>query len=94
MSLDHCTVQSTGFGTPGFQAAGNELVVTMTRDAGELPAAPGAEQMVALLEGRALLVCGDERHELAAGEGILVPANLACEWQATEPSLFYRVARR
>ena len=94
MSLDHCTVQSTGFGTPGFQAAGNELKVTMTRSAGELPAAPGAEQMVALLEGRALLLCGDERHELAAGEGILVPADLACEWQVIEPALFYRVARK
>lgn len=92
MSLDHCSVSATGFAA--HQAEGNELSVTMTRNVADLPSAPGAEQMIALLEGRALLLCGAERHELAEGEGILVPANLACDWQVLEPALFYRVARK
>ncbi|MFT4151723.1 MAG: cupin domain-containing protein [Paracoccaceae bacterium] len=94
MALDHCTVEATGLGAGPFQSAGCDLDVAMTRDAADLPQT-GAEQMVALLEGRARLDCSGESHELSAGEGILIPAGLTCRWQVLEqPALFYRVAAR
>lgn len=86
--------EATGMGAAPFHSDGRDLQVTMTRQVADLPATPGPEQMVALIEGRARLTCPGEVHDLAAGDGILIPAGLACDWQVLEPALFYRVAAR
>lgn len=93
MTLSACRTEATGLGAQVFRDAGNELAILMTRDAANLPDRAGPEQVIALLEGRARLVCPDETHDLAAGDGILIPADTPCRWEVIEPALFYRVAR-
>lgn len=92
MSLDQCTVTPTGMGAAPFAGAGNDLAISLVRGCAGLPEGPGPEQMVAVLEGRLRLVCPEETHELAAGDGILIPEGLACRWEMLEPALVYRVA--
>lgn len=94
MTLDHCTVTPTGMGATPFSGAGNDLAISLERGCAGLPEGPGPEQMVAVLEGRLRLVCPDEVHELAAGDGILIPEGLACRWEMLEPALVYRVATK
>jgi mannose-6-phosphate isomerase-like protein (cupin superfamily) len=51
------------------------------------------EEMGAVLEGRYELLCGDERYELAAGDGILVPPGEPRTWRVlSEAGVLYRVS--
>lgn len=60
---------------------------------GETLAAPPAtgEVMGAVLAGRFLLECEDETHELAPGQGILIPPGTVHSWTALEAGSLYRV---
>ena len=50
------------------------------------------EELGAVLEGRFELVCGDEHHELASGEGILIPPHEPRQWRVLSASgVLYRV---
>ena len=50
------------------------------------------EELGAVLEGEFELTCGDERHVLKAGMGILVPPREAHSWRAlTQGAVLYRV---
>jgi quercetin dioxygenase-like cupin family protein len=50
--------------------------------------------MGAVLEGRFALVCGDETHELLAGDGIVIPPGEARAWRLlSERGVLYRVWR-
>ena len=51
------------------------------------------EEMGAVLEGRYELVCGDERYELEAGDGILVPPGEPHSWRVlSDGGVLYRVS--
>jgi quercetin dioxygenase-like cupin family protein len=51
--------------------------------------------MGAVLEGRFELTCGDERYELAAGMGILIPANEPHVWRVlSDDGVLYRVSKK
>jgi hypothetical protein len=80
-----------------FEQHVEELAVVLTRvTRGDLirPASGLAEEMGAVLEGRFALVCGDDTHELVAGDGILVPQCEARAWQLlSERGVLYRVWR-
>ncbi len=50
------------------------------------------EEIGAVLEGRFELVCGDERHELADGQGIVIPPGEAHSWRVlSDGGVLYRV---
>lgn len=85
---------------PKFRAQGRDLVVELRRwhqsDIGELTAPPDlGEEVAAVLDGRFELVSDDERHELAAGSGILIPPGAARTWRLlSESGVLYRVFAR
>lgn len=54
------------------------------------PASTG-EVMGAVLAGRFRLECEDETHELAPGQGILIPPGTSHTWTALEAGSLYRV---
>jgi hypothetical protein len=85
---------------PDFRADGRDLVVELRRwhkgDIGALTPPPNLnEEVGAVLDGRFELLCGDERHELAAGSGILIPPGEDRTWRLlSESGVLYRVFPR
>jgi uncharacterized cupin superfamily protein len=97
-----CAVVDTGWRSAdkkplAFEQHADELAVSLTRvSRGEhiRPVSGIAEEMGAVLEGRFALICGDETHMLAAGDGILIPRGEARAWQLmSERGVLYRVWR-
>jgi mannose-6-phosphate isomerase-like protein (cupin superfamily) len=98
-----CATVDTGW-RPGdaspqrFSAHGGELAVELissTAEAGLALTETREEEMGAALEGRFVLTCGEETHELAAGQGILIPAGEPRQWRLmSETGVLYRVWRR
>ena len=97
-----CTVADSGWrpgasSAPCFRTEGHDLVVELRRwtpgDIAQLaPPRELNEEVGAVLEGRFELVCEDERHELAAGSGILVPPGAPRTWRLLSDSgVLYRV---
>ena len=93
-----CRVQASGWsahssGDVAFSAKGEVLTSELRRWRGrEVLEQSGPEEVGAVLEGCFELQCGDERHELAAGDGILIPAGEAHRWQVvSETGVLYRV---
>jgi mannose-6-phosphate isomerase-like protein (cupin superfamily) len=100
-----CTTADTGWRPDeetalDFRAEGSELAVELKRwtreDIAQLDAAPGlVEEMGAVLGGRFELVCEEERYELEAGGGILIPAGVPRRWRLlSETGVLYRVFPR
>ncbi len=89
-----CRVMESGFAAEGpFAAAGDHLDVQMLRTQSPISLAAGKEAMFAVIEGTLELRCGDdgEAHDLAAGEGLLVPAYTPVELTPSAPVLLYVV---
>ncbi len=57
---------------PGFQIVGSDLTVYHTYEAHARPDAPAHISIIVLVEGCAELELGDERHSIAAGDGVLL----------------------
>jgi mannose-6-phosphate isomerase-like protein (cupin superfamily) len=76
-----------------FSAKGQVLATELRRwHSGEQREQTGPEEVGAVLEGHFELRCGDERHELAAGQGILIPAGEPHVWQIlSDTGVLYRV---
>jgi quercetin dioxygenase-like cupin family protein len=99
-----CAVARSGW-NPGaasevdFQTKGRDLAVELRRwSEGQIfdvvAASELGEEMGAVLEGRFELACGDERYELGAGSGILVPENEPRTWRALSDGVLYRVRKQ
>ena len=88
---EHCATYDSGLGATPFQASGASLTVEMRRLATDLPETTGPEEMLAILEGNARIVCPDETHELKAGQGILIPASVPHRLEVQGSTLIYRV---
>jgi hypothetical protein len=86
--------------SPDFRAEGRDLTVELRRwhrdDIGGIAAPPNLnEEVGAVLDGRFELRSGDERHELAAGSGILIPPGAERTWRLLSDSgVLYRVFPR
>ena len=100
-----CTAEDSGWrpdakSAPDFRCDGRELTVELKRwtagDIASIVAAPGlTEEMGAVLEGRFELSCEDERYELNAGDGLLIPASAPRTWRLlSESGVLYRVFPR
>ena len=100
-----CSTADTGWRpgvdtAPKFRTEGNALIVELRRweraDIGELAAPPNlGEEVGAVLAGRFELTAGAERHELAAGAGILIPPGEPRTWRLLSDSgVLYRVFPR
>jgi mannose-6-phosphate isomerase-like protein (cupin superfamily) len=82
---------------PQFRTEGRDLVVELRRwnrgDIGALTPPPDlAEEVGAVLAGRFELHSDGERHELAAGSGILIPPGAPRTWRLLSDSgVLYRV---
>lgn len=89
-----------GTTAPDFRTEGRDLVVELRRwersDIAQLAPPPDwNEEVGAVLDGRFELVMGDERHELAAGAGILIPPGEHRTWNLlSEAGTLYRVFPR
>lgn len=85
---------------PAFRTEGRHLVVELrrwTRDDIDTLAPPRAlgEELAAVLEGEFELVAGDERHVVAAGNGMLIPPGEPRTWRLrSEAGVLYRVFLR
>jgi quercetin dioxygenase-like cupin family protein len=77
---------------PALRVQGKTLTVELrhwtTDETGETT---GPEEIGAVLAGRFELICGDESHQLGAGQGILIPSNAPHRWRALEDGTLYRV---
>lgn len=101
-----CTAADTGWRpdgaatAPDFRAEGNELAVELRRwtrdDIARLEPPPRlVEEMAAVLEGRFEMTSEDDRYELEAGAGILIPAGAPRSWRLlSENGVLYRVFHR
>lgn len=87
-------VAASGMGTQPFEASGASLSISMGWVEQGVFRDSGPEEMVAVMEGAALLVSGDERHELKAGQGVLIPEGMPRRWEVPERALIYRVQAR
>jgi len=82
---------------PHFRTQGRDLIVELRRwnvsDIADLAPPPNlGEEVGAVLDGRFELTTGDERHELAAGSGILIPPGEPRTWRLLSGSgVLYRV---
>lgn len=87
-----CRVEPSGLGKAPFAMAGERLAARMARLSGSIEERLEAEEMIAMLEGEARLVCdGAEAYELRAGLGLLVPAGSSLRWDVPGEALVYRV---
>jgi mannose-6-phosphate isomerase-like protein (cupin superfamily) len=98
-----CTVADSGWKPDdpqtmlNFHGEGAELAVELRlwtrRDIAQIAPPPGlGEEMAAVLSGRFELVCDDERYQLAAGDGLLIPTGASRSWRLqTETGVLYRV---
>lgn len=103
-SLRICTTQESGWSPQAVPAAldfhtrGDVLAVELRRwHAGEAVTIDQPrelrEEMGAILSGRYELVCGDERYELAAGDGIVIPPGEPRTWRSlSDDGVLYRVS--
>lgn len=91
MTGPSCTTYESGLGRAPFAARGADLDVRIDRLAEPAAEAGGAEQMLAVLEGAVRVVCPDEEHELAAGEGLLIPAEVPHTIEPLGACVLYRV---
>lgn len=89
-SLD-CTVLDSRFAENPFQAGGAALDVEMLRLTADVAETSGPEAMLAVLEGAVRVICPDETHDLAAGQGVLIPAQLPHRLEVAGAALIYRV---
>ncbi|HEY0297338.1 MAG TPA: cupin domain-containing protein [Bordetella sp.] len=86
-----CRVEQSGMGKAPFGIEGERLAARMERIRGTFDEAPGAEEMIAVLDGEARLVCDDEDYALRAGLGLLVPAGMPLHWEVPGEAVVYRV---
>ena len=87
----NCAVHDSGMGSAPFQTSGASLDITMMRLDADGAEASGPEEMLAVLEGRVRLVCPEEAHDLKAGQGVLIPADVPHRLEVQAPALLYRV---
>ena len=86
-----CAVHDSGMGASPFRTAGASLDIEMLRLDADVAETAGPEEMLAVLEGRVRLVCPEETHDLSAGQGVLIPADVPHRLEVQAPSLVYRV---
>jgi mannose-6-phosphate isomerase-like protein (cupin superfamily) len=101
MTIELCQTSDSGWRPTGasypvdFHTSGKDLAVELRewRDGETLDVAPSTgDELGAVLNGRFELVCGDERHVLEAGGGILIPRGEAHQWRLlSERGTLYRV---
>ena len=94
-----CAIYDSGMaervaGTDPFRAGGAKLDIEMLRLDADLPETSGPEEMLAILDGQARLVCPEESHELTAGQGILIPAGTPHRLEVRGTALVYRVTAK
>lgn len=92
MMQPSCTVTDSGMGAAPFALDGAGLRVRMDWVESGADSSSGPEEMVAVLSGSAVLVSGDDRHELAAGQGALIPAGAPRRWEVPDRALIYSVS--
>lgn len=92
MTQPTCTVTDSGLGAAPFALDGAGLRVRMDWVESGPGSSDGPEEMVAVLSGSAVLVSGDDRHALAAGQGALIPAGAPRRWEVAGRALIYRVS--
>jgi quercetin dioxygenase-like cupin family protein len=96
-----CTTEDSGWRPEGastdvnFRTRGKDLVVELRQwrdgETLEIAASPG-DELAAVLGGSFELCCGEERHVLEAGSGILIPCGEAHRWRLlSEKGTLYRV---
>jgi hypothetical protein len=105
-TFEPCTAADSGWRpgdettAPHFRADGRELAVELrrwTREDIATLAAPRelGEEMGAVLNGSFEIICEDERYELQAGAGILIPPAAPRTWRLlSETGVLYRVFLR
>ena len=93
MSLP-CTVHESTMGAAPFALEGAGLDVCMDWQSTGPGTDSGPEEMVAVLEGAAVLVSGEDRHPLRAGEGALIPEGAPRRWEVEGRALIYSVRAR
>jgi mannose-6-phosphate isomerase-like protein (cupin superfamily) len=102
MELRKCRAEDSGWrpdvgGEPDLRTRGEHLDVELRAwrrgEQVEIASAPHvSEELGAVLEGRFELVCGDERYELEAGAGILIPPREGHRWTLlSDHGVLYRV---
>ena len=89
-----CIVRDSGLGRAPFRLEGANLAIEMVRLEADLPQADGPEEMLAVIEGSVRVVCPGESHELRAGQGVLVPADLSRGLEVHGAALIYRGRRK
>lgn len=92
MTRPSCTVTDSGMGAASFVLDGAGLRVRMDWVESSPGSGGGPEEMVAVLSGSAVLVSGDDRHPLAAGQGALIPAGAPRRWEIAGRALVYSVS--
>lgn len=91
ISAPNCAVHDSGMGSAPFQTSGASLDIEMIRLEADVAETSGPEEMLAVLDGRVRLVCPEEAHDLKAGQGVLIPADVPHRLEVQVPSLIYRV---
>ncbi|EAQ02371.1 hypothetical protein OB2597_19851 [Pseudooceanicola batsensis HTCC2597] len=89
--MSDCVTYTTDMGRTPFAAAGDELAVDMRWVSEPIGAHTAGEELVALIEGTGRLTCDGEVHDLAGGQGVLIPSGAERSWQFEAPALLYRV---
>lgn len=89
-----CKTFDSGLGRASFVAHGTVLDVRLDRLTGSVAQPAGAEEMLAVLEGQVRVIHSDETHDLAAGEGLLIPAHLSFTVEPRGEVVLYRVRAR
>lgn len=92
MTRPSCTVTDSGMGAAPFALDGAGLRVRMDWVESGQGSGDGPEEMVAVLSGSAVLVSGDDRHQLSTGQGALIPAGAPRRWEVAGRALIYSVS--
>lgn len=87
----NCAVHDSGMGSAPFRTSGASLDIAMMRLDADVAETSGPEEMLAVLEGGLRLVCPEEVHDLKAGQGVLIPADVPHRLEVQAPALIYRV---
>ncbi len=90
--MSDCVTYTTDMGETPFNAAGNELAVDMRWVSEPIEAHKAGEELVALIDGAGQLTCDGEVHDLAKGQGVLIPNGAERSWSFEAPALLYRVS--
>jgi|GEM_PF-5762994 len=90
--MSDCVVYETSLGAKPFTCEGEELAVDMRWVFEPVARHAAGEEMIAVIEGAAVVTCDGEVHKLVKGQGVLIPAGADRSWSFDTPALLYRVS--